>query len=173
MKIDATLRHLNIAPRKVRTVVDVVRGLSADEALRQLQFMHKRAARPVRKLIASAVANAEHNFALDPRSLTVVSIQVDGGPVLKRYKPKAFGRVGMIRRRTSHVRVILEGVPTGEVPQVQQKTEQKTERLPDATDTPTSQQKKEKDFEVEKERGRKQEQQKQSFMKRFFQRKSI
>jgi len=96
-----------MSPRKVRLVVDVVRGLSVDEALAQLRFSSKAAARPVRKLIESAVANAVHNDHLQREALYIAQIVVDQGPTYKRSQPRAFGRAGMIRKRTSHVSVTV------------------------------------------------------------------
>jgi len=96
-----------MAPRKVRLVVDAVRGLSAREAETRLVFMNKAAARPVRKLLQSAMANAEHNFHLSKDSLKIKSITVDGGPTLKRSRPRAFGRAAPIRKRTAHVNIVL------------------------------------------------------------------
>lgn len=103
----ATLRFLRMSPRKVRLVVDVVRGLSVAEALAQLKFSPKGAARPVRKLIESAVANAVHNDKLDKDALFISAMTVDQGPTYKRTRPRAFGRAAMIRKRTSHVHVVL------------------------------------------------------------------
>lgn len=88
-------------------MVDVVRGLSVAEALAQLRFSPKGAARPVRKLIESAVANAVHNDKLDKETLFISAMTVDQGPTYKRTQPRAFGRAAMIRKRTSHVHVVL------------------------------------------------------------------
>lgn len=105
----AKLRYLRMSPRKVRWVVDVVRGSKVTVAEAQLKVMNKAAARPVLKLIQSAVANAEHNFQMDGQTLVVKKIFVDGGPMLKRSKPRAFGRATPIRKRTCHITVYLEG----------------------------------------------------------------
>ncbi len=88
-------------------MVNVVRGLSVAEALAQLQFSPKGAARPVRKLIESAIANAVHNDKLDKEALFISAMTVDQGPTYKRTQPRAFGRAAMIRKRTSHVHVVL------------------------------------------------------------------
>jgi len=111
MKAQATakLRNLRMSPRKVRLLIDLVRGLSVDKALHQLQFSKRAAARPVRKLIESAVANAAHNDQMDPSTLVVKTAFVDGGAILYRWMPRAFGRATKIRKRTSHITVILEG----------------------------------------------------------------
>lgn len=89
-------------------VVDLVRGMDVSEAESQLRFMRKASARPVLKLILSAKANAENNFKLEPGSLFIKTITVDGGPVMHRWRPRAFGRATPIRKRTSHITVILD-----------------------------------------------------------------
>lgn len=96
-----------MSPRKVRLVVDAVRGLSVTAAVTRLEFMKKDAALPVLKLIKSAMANAEHNFHLQKDDLIVKTITADGGPTLKRSHARAFGRAAPIRKRTTHINVIL------------------------------------------------------------------
>jgi large subunit ribosomal protein L22 len=108
MEVHAKARFVRMSPRKVRLVIDVVRGMPLDKALAQLSFMKKEAAEPVTKLIASAAANAEHNFGLDRSTLYVKAISADGGPVLHRFRPRAFGRAAAIRKRMSHIQVTLE-----------------------------------------------------------------
>ncbi len=105
--VHAHLRYLRIAPRKVRLVVDAVRGLSVQAAERDLQFNSKQAAVPVLKLLRSAMANAEHNFHLKPETLYIQKITADDGPTLRRYRPRALGSSAMIRKRTSHVTIVL------------------------------------------------------------------
>ncbi|MBU1348642.1 50S ribosomal protein L22, partial [Patescibacteria group bacterium] len=109
----ASLRHLRMAPRKVRLVVDLVRGLPVAEALQRLTFLQKDASLPVRKLIESAIANAEHNFKLDKSTLVVKAIAADGGATLKRWRPRAHGRAAPIRKRTTHITLIL--APASEI----------------------------------------------------------
>ena len=121
MKVTATLRYARISPRKVRAVADLVRGLSVEEALAQLYHGERRAARPLRKLMETAIANAEHNFSLDRSGLRISEVRVDGGPVFKRGMPRGFGRVGLIRHRTSHIKVVLEGDKKLDVPKVKEK----------------------------------------------------
>ncbi len=113
MDVHASLRHLRMSPRKVRLVVNAVRGLSIARAEARLAFLKKGAAEPVLKLIRSAAANAEHNFKLDRESLVIKTITADGGPTTKRFRPRAFGRAAEIRKRTTHVNVIL--APKSEV----------------------------------------------------------
>lgn len=107
-----------MSPRKVRLVVDLVRGLDVRAAEAQLKFYRKEAARPVLKVIQSAAANATNNFKLSPDGLYIKKIYVDGGPVLKRWRARAFGRAAGIKKRTAHVTVVLDersvlGAPTG------------------------------------------------------------
>lgn len=108
MEVKAYLRNLRIAPRKVRLVLGLICGLAVNDALAQLKFMRKQAALPVAKLIRSAMANAEHNFKLDPDALYIKKLVVDGGPVLDRWRARAFGRAAPIRKRMSHVTLVLE-----------------------------------------------------------------
>lgn len=103
-----------MSPRKVRLVIDAIRGLSVDEAMTRLSFIPKAASEPVKKLLESAVANAEHNFKLKRTDLYVKAVSADGGPTLKRWQPRAFGRAAPIRKRTSHVQIVL--APISEKP---------------------------------------------------------
>ncbi len=96
-----------MAPRKVRLVIDTIRGKSALVAETQLSFMKKGAAEPVLKLLRSAMANATHNFQMQKESLIVKMIVADGGPTIKRSRPRAFGRSAPIRKRTTHITIIL------------------------------------------------------------------
>lgn len=113
MDVHASLRSLRMSPRKVRLVVDAIRGLSALSAETRLSFIKKDAAEPVLKLLRSAMANAEHNFQLNRADLMVKMIVADGGPTLKRFRPRAFGRGAPIRKRTTHISLIL--APKSEV----------------------------------------------------------
>ena len=106
--ITAKLRHLRISPRKVRLVIDLIRGLKVEEAENQLKFLPKRAAQPVSNLLNSAVANALNNFNALKENLFIAKIIVDQGPTLKRWMPRAMGRATPIMKRTSHLTVILE-----------------------------------------------------------------
>lgn len=98
-----------MSPRKVRLVVDSVRGLKAEAALDQLYFSQKDAAKPLAKLIKSAMANAKHNHDIDANTLVVKTAFVDGGAIQYRWMPRAMGRATPIRKRTAHITVILEG----------------------------------------------------------------
>ena len=113
MEIKANTRFLRIAPRKVRLLANLIKGLDATKALDQLNFLPKRAAKPMIKLLDSAIANAVHNFELDKNNLYVKSITVDQGPILYRWMPKAMGRATQIRKKTSHIWLVLaERVPS-------------------------------------------------------------
>lgn len=107
MEAKAVARHVRISPYKVRQVVDLIRGKSVNEALAILQLTPKRASRVVAKVVRSAAANAEHNYELNPDDLVVARAYVDQGPVLKRVIPRARGMADRIRRRTSHITVVL------------------------------------------------------------------
>ena len=106
--VKAFARDLRIAPRKIRLVTNLVKGMNAAEAMVQLQHMHKKAAPFVARLIKSAVANAKNNFSLDPDFLFIKSISADMGKTMKRYFPRARGSAFIIRRKLSHVNVVLE-----------------------------------------------------------------
>jgi len=107
METKASLNHLRMSARKVRLVIDVIRKMPIDQALAQLQFLNKLAAEPVKKLILSAVANAEHNYSLEKDNLFIKEIKADEGVTLKRWMPKAHGRATVIRKRGCHIHVTL------------------------------------------------------------------
>lgn len=111
MDVKAYARHIHMAPRKIRLVTNLVAGLKVDRAITLLQFLPKIAAVPVRKVIESAVANAVHNAKLDRATLSIRSICADGGPTLKRSRPRAFGRSAPIRKRTTHISVVVTDEP--------------------------------------------------------------
>lgn len=111
MDVKASLRHLRMAPRKVRLVVDAIRNLPVDEAELRLQFIKKDASRPVLKLLQSAIANAEHNFKLDRSKLYVKTITADAGVTLKRFRARAMGRGAPIRKRSTHINIVLSDEP--------------------------------------------------------------
>lgn len=108
MEVKAKACYIRMSPRKIRLVVNVVRGMNVETAKIQLRFMKKVAAQPVLKLLDSAVANAEHNFQLKRENLFIKSIVADQGPTLKRWRPRAFGRAGMIRKRSTHIKIVLD-----------------------------------------------------------------
>ncbi|MFA6388740.1 MAG: 50S ribosomal protein L22 [Patescibacteria group bacterium] len=107
MEVKAHLNQLRIAPRKVRLVANLVRGLSVAAAAAQLQFLNKQAAVPLQKLLSSAVATAEHNYKLTSKTLYINSIRVNEGTALKRWKPRAMGRATLIKKRSANVTLVL------------------------------------------------------------------
>ncbi len=111
MEARAVARYVRISPYKARLVVDLIRGKPVDEALNILRFTPKKAARLVQKVLESAIANAEHNYQLDPDRLYVKRAYVDEGPRLKRIWPRAFGRASRILKRTSHITIVVEEKP--------------------------------------------------------------
>ncbi len=107
MKVRAQARFIRQSPYKVRRVLDLIRGLPVEEAERVLEFTSRAAAEPIRKVLRSAVANAEHNHALDAEELFVAEAFADEGPTLRRVRPRARGRATRIRKRTSHITVAV------------------------------------------------------------------
>jgi large subunit ribosomal protein L22 len=107
----AVARFVRVSPTKARRVIDLVRGKSVAEALDILRWAPQAASEPVAKVIASAAANAQNNNGLDPATLVVATVYADGGPTAKRIRPRAQGRAFRIRRRTSHITVIVESRP--------------------------------------------------------------
>ena len=103
-----TLRHLGIAPRKVRLLGALIRGMDTAHAERELTVRAKRSAPILLKLLRSAIANARHNFHIENQSMKIKDLRVDAGPVSSRFRARAFGRAAPIRRRTSHISLILE-----------------------------------------------------------------
>jgi large subunit ribosomal protein L22 len=104
----AVAKYIRLSPRKVRLVADLIRGKSAEEADQILKFTNRRAAVPVRKVLKSAVANAVNNHDLLEDQLVVKAAYVDEGPTLKRVLPRARGRADIIKKRTSHITIIVE-----------------------------------------------------------------
>jgi large subunit ribosomal protein L22 len=108
MEVTAKAKGLGVSARKVRLVVDAVRGKSVPEALAILRFLPQKSAKDVAKVVQSAAANAEHNYDLDPDALFIKYIFADEGPTLKRWRARARGRVNQRLKRTAHVTVIVE-----------------------------------------------------------------
>ena len=111
----ARVRYLRVSPTKARRVIDLVRGMPAGEALEILKFSPQAISAEIYKVVASAVANAEHNARLDRDTLVIRDAYVDEGPTYKRFRPRAQGRAYRIRKRTSHITVVVEARP--EVPE--------------------------------------------------------
>ena len=108
----ATAKHVRVTPMKARRVVDLVRGKRVSDALDLLRFAPQAASEPVAKVVASAAANAENNLGLNPDTLVISTAYVDEGATMKRFQPRAQGRAFRIRKRTSHITIEVESVPT-------------------------------------------------------------
>ena len=108
MRAKATARYVLISPYKARLVIDTIRGKKVDDALNILNSLPKKGARIIKKILLSAIANAENNYGMDPDKLYVVRAYVDEGPRLKRIWPRGWGRASRILRRMSHITVEVE-----------------------------------------------------------------
>ena len=106
----AKLRYQRLSPQKARLVADLVRGKNALQALNMLKFTNKKAAEYIEKTLRSAIANAEHNYQMNPENLIISKILIDKGPVLKRINPRAMGRADVIRKPTAHITVEVDEV---------------------------------------------------------------
>ena len=109
MPVQAIAKGVRLSPRKVGIVAQLVRGRSVADALVILEHTPRRTAEAVRKVVASAQANADHNHNMKPDSLHIVEISVTPGPRLKRFRPAAHGRALPFQRKTSHIRVVVDG----------------------------------------------------------------
>lgn len=109
MEVLAKGKYIRISPKKVRPIADLIRGKNALEAEVILSAMPQRAASVIGKVLKSAIANAENDFSLEKNKLTISKITIDGGPTLKRYMPRAQGRASEIKKRTSHIEVVVSG----------------------------------------------------------------
>jgi len=172
MEVIAKGKYIKVSPKKAREIVSLIRGKNAKEAREAMKFMPQAAAEEIYKVVSSAVANAQHNFSLDPDALTISSITIDGGPTLKRYRPRARGRVSNIKRKTSHITVIVSGdVKTKKVTAPKPKTEaKKEETMPESIENEAGEHK----IEIEKPEfiKEKQEVPKFSVKDKFFRRKT-
>ncbi len=107
METKASLNYARVGAQKARLVADLVRGKNVDEALKTLTYLNKKTALMIKKLIESAVANADYKKTMNMDKLFIKSISVDGGPVLKRFRPRAQGRAFGVRKKLSHINVTL------------------------------------------------------------------
>lgn len=107
MVAKAHARYIRIAPRKVQLVIDLIRGKAVGEAISILRHTPKSASPVVEKLLNSAIANAEHNYEMDPNSLVISEVYVNPGPIMKRFRPRARGSASRINKRTSHITVVV------------------------------------------------------------------
>jgi large subunit ribosomal protein L22 len=108
MEARATMKYVRTSPRKMRRVIDLIRDQHVEEARRILRFSPLGASRDVEKLLSSAIANAEQQPGVIAENLRVASAWVDEGPTLKRYRPRAYGRATRVRKRTSHVTLVVK-----------------------------------------------------------------
>lgn len=107
MESRACARYLRVSPFKARQVADLIRGKDINEAMGILRYTSKKSAPMISKIVKSAAANAEHNYDMDSDALYVSEIYVDEGPIMKRMRPRAYGRADIRRHRTSHITVVL------------------------------------------------------------------
>jgi len=126
MKFTAETRQTNVSPRKVRLVADTIRNMAIADALTSLTFIKKRAAVPLKKTLESAIANAVNNGKVAKDTLTIHAVEVSEGPAYKRYHPSTRGRIHPYKKRTSHIRVVLEEKKSEK--KVQSELETKKER---------------------------------------------
>ncbi|MBI3232144.1 MAG: 50S ribosomal protein L22 [Candidatus Doudnabacteria bacterium] len=134
--VKAYARDLRVAPRKVRLVTNLVKGMNVNDAMVQLQYTHKKAAPMVARLIKSAIANAKNNFSMEPEHLFIKSITADMGRAMKRYFPRARGSAFVIRRKLAHVNIVLEEKKAGKAQKSRLSLFKKSEerQLPDNLD---------------------------------------
>ena len=168
MQVTAKLNNLRMAPRKVRLVVDLVRGKKTDKAQNILSFGKRAAAVPVLKLLNSAIANAKNNFQLDPDNLYIFKITVDGGPILKRWRARSRGQAFEIQKKTSHVTIVLEEIEAGKKLNKETKTDKVENQIESKEDKKEEKKEKQntKNFEIKKPKVA-------SGQRRFFRRKSV
>jgi large subunit ribosomal protein L22 len=121
MEVQTKARYLHMSPRKVRYVIDMVRGMSVDQARRQLAFSKKHAAGFVLKALETAVADAKHNFHIEDSSILYIKrIMADGGPVLQRWRARAFGRAAPIQKPMAHLTLVLDAHPIQKMEKVEE-----------------------------------------------------
>jgi large subunit ribosomal protein L22 len=107
MQATANAKYVRIAPRKVKLVIDLIRGKEVGEAIAILRHTPKAASPIVEKLLNSAIANAEHNYSLDVNKLVIAQIYANQGPTMKRFRERAMGRASRINKRTSHITLVV------------------------------------------------------------------
>lgn len=113
MEARAIAKFIRVSPRKARMVVDLIRGKKLDEALAILRYTPNKATDAVTKVVKSAAANAEHNYEMDRDELIISAVFIDQGPSLKRMMPRAMGRADIIKRKTSHITVVVSDKKEG------------------------------------------------------------
>jgi large subunit ribosomal protein L22 len=113
MEARAQARYVRVTPMKARRVIDLIRGMNASDAQAVLAFAPQAASEPIGKVLDSAIANATNNHAMDARSLVISAAYVDEGPTMKRIRPRAQGRAYQIRKRSSHITVVVSDQKEG------------------------------------------------------------
>jgi large subunit ribosomal protein L22 len=129
MKVVTRLHYLRIAPRKVRLVTSLIRKKKAEEAKTILNFTNKKGAKPLLKLLETAIADARNNFQLDSANLYISKITVDQGPIHKRWRPRSRGMVHSIQKKTSHITLVLDEITPGKKIKKVKKVEPKVEEV--------------------------------------------
>lgn len=107
MQAKAHANNVRVAPRKVKLVIDLIRGKQVGEAIAILRHTPKAASPVVEKLLNSAIANAEHNYQMDVNKLVIEQVYANEGPTMKRFRPRAMGRASRINKRTSHITIVV------------------------------------------------------------------
>lgn len=173
MEVTAKLNNLRKAPRKLRLVANLIKGMTVVQAENELKFSVKDSSRPILKLLQSAVANADNNFHLDKDNLYISKITVDNGQNLKRWRPRAFGRAAEILRRASHINLILAEIVEGKNKKTAKSTDVKSGEIK-SIETKVSGETKpdKKKFDLKKE-DTKMKQTSQTKKTKVFRRKSI
>jgi large subunit ribosomal protein L22 len=173
-EVKAQLNGFRLAPRKVRSVINLLKGKSVDDAIDQLDAMIKRPADPIKKLLSSAAANAENNFNMVRDNLYIKTFYVDEGVKLVRYRAKGFGRPEPIQKKTSHIKVVLDERVAG-LRNEKKKQKSKVQEAPKAADTKSEEKVKttSKKPEIKKESGEKSSGVLGGIRKKMFQRKAI
>lgn len=157
MKVSAKLNNLRIAPRKSKLVADLIKNLDVADAIKQLDAIVKRSNPHVKKLLESAISNAENNFGLDKDNLYVFDVIVGAGPSYKRWMPRAYGRASMILKRTSKITVVLEERIEGKGRKTKEQMEKERKQRME------KKKKEEKEKTEEKDKKEKEEKKKQTF----------
>lgn len=173
-------KYIKISPRKVRLVANLVRGLEAGKALAQLQFLNKKSANPIAKLLSSAIANALNNYGLDKNNLFIKEISVDQGVTMKRWMPRAHGRATPLKKKTSHINLTLGEIKDSGIVEAKKQTLEKPVNLEEAAKQIENKKNKEtgtakKDKETKPEISAQEKMKaspKKGFAGKFFQRKS-
>jgi len=177
MEIKAQLKFLKISPRKVRAVLDQVRYLSIAQIEAQLLISKKRAAKPILKLFLSALANAQNSYSFRKEDLLLKRIEANEGPTLHRWFPRAFGRAAPIRKRSTHLTIILEpkkgAAPIKKTSGRQETKKEKVEEIKKITDYEKDKKINKQKTENKKEKSERSKGPRKGFMKKIFSRKSI